>query len=76
MIFQYSYNDPFLDYYLSLLPFLIVLSVIQCIIGIILSIWVYKDAQSRDMDAKMWCILVILFGCVGCLIYLLLREKE
>ncbi len=45
-----------------------------CIIGIILAIWVYRDAESRGMNGALWLIIVILLGIIGLIIYLVVRE--
>jgi len=52
----------------------IIIIVISCIIGILLAIWVYKDAKKRDMNAVAWLIIVLLCGCCGCIIYLIVRK--
>jgi hypothetical protein len=48
--------------------------VISFVIGIILAVWVYKDAKKRDMDAAVWLLIVLITGCIGCIIYLIVRE--
>ncbi|TXT61319.1 MAG: hypothetical protein BAJALOKI3v1_800006 [Promethearchaeota archaeon] len=48
--------------------------VIFYIVGILLAIWVYKDAQKRDMNATVWLLIVLLTGCLGCIIYLVVRD--
>jgi len=56
---------------------IIVFVVIWFVIGLILAIWVYKDAQNRGMDnPALWLIIVILIGCIGCIIYLVVRPKD
>jgi peptidoglycan/LPS O-acetylase OafA/YrhL len=44
------------------------------IIGILLAIWVYKDAKKREMNAVLWLIIVLIFGCCGCIVYLIVRK--
>ena len=48
--------------------------VIWIIITIALAVWVYKDAKKRDMNAAVWLLIVLIFGCCGCIIYLIVRE--
>lgn len=48
--------------------------IVWCIIGIILAIWVYRDAESRGMNGALWLIIVILLGIIGLIIYLVVRE--
>ena len=51
-----------------------IIIVVWCIIGIVLAIWVYKDAESRGMNGALWLIIVILTGIIGLIIYLVVRE--
>ena len=44
------------------------------IIGILLAVWVYTDAKKRDMNAAVWLLIVLLTGCCGCIIYLIVRD--
>jgi hypothetical protein len=46
------------------------------IINIVLLIWVYRDAQKRNMNAAVWLLIVFVTGCIGCCIYLIVREPE
>jgi len=66
---------PDLDLLLGgMLMFIVIFFVIYCIIGIALAVWVYKDAEKRDMGGAVWLIIVILTGCIGCIIYLIVRK--
>ena len=53
---------------------LIVFGVVWCVISILLMIWVYTDAKKRDMNAAVWLLIVLLTGCIGCIIYLVVRD--
>jgi uncharacterized protein YacL len=53
---------------------IIVGAVVFFIIGLLLAIWVYKDAKKRDMNAAVWLLIVLLTGCIGCIIYLVVRD--
>jgi len=44
------------------------------VISILIAVWVYKDAKKRDMNATVWLLIVLLTGCIGCIIYLVVRE--
>lgn len=44
------------------------------VIGILLAVWVYTDAKKRDMNAAVWLLIVLLTGCCGCIIYLIVRD--
>ena len=37
-------------------------------------VWVYKDAQSRGMNAVLWAVLVFFLHLVGLVVYLLVRS--
>jgi len=53
---------------------IIVIVAIYWIVALLLCIWVYKDAKKRDMNATMWLLIVLLTGCIGCIIYLVVRD--
>ncbi|MGV9172970.1 MAG: PLDc N-terminal domain-containing protein [Promethearchaeia archaeon] len=48
--------------------------VVSCIISIAIAVWVYRDAKERDMNETMWLLIILLTGCIGCIIYLIVRE--
>ena len=58
----------------GLLIIYVVVVIVVCLIGLALSIWVYKDAKKRDMNAAVWLLIVLVTGCVGCIIYLVVRD--
>ena len=47
--------------------------VLNFILGIILSVFVFLDAKTRRMNASFWLILTLCFGILGAVLYLLLR---
>jgi len=53
---------------------MIITLIIFWIVAIGLAVWVYKDAKKRDMNAVVWLLIVLLSGCIGCIIYLIVRE--
>jgi len=53
---------------------IIITFIIFWIVAIGLAVWVYKDAKKRDMNAVVWLLIVLLSGCIGCIIYLIVRE--
>ncbi len=57
-----------------IMGFVWVIFLIFLIIGILLAIWVYKDAKKREMNAVLWLIIVLIFGCCGCIVYLIVRK--
>ena len=55
---------------------MMILVVVFYIIAILIAVWVYKDAKKRDMNAAVWLLIVLVTGCIGCIIYLVIRNKE
>ncbi len=58
----------------TLFGMILIILIIFYVIAILIAIWVYKDAKRRDMNAVMWLLIVLLTGCVGCIIYLVVRD--
>jgi uncharacterized membrane protein len=50
-----------------------ILPIIAIVIGIILAIWVYKDAEKRGSSGPLWLIIVLLTGIIGLIIWLVIR---
>jgi len=47
--------------------------VIPIIIGLLIGIWVYKDAEKRGKSGALWLIINILFPIIGLIIWLVVR---
>jgi hypothetical protein len=45
------------------------------VVNILLLVWVAKDAQARGTSAGAWVVIVLLFGILGLLVYLVARPK-
>jgi len=58
--------------FLMLIP--IILAVVFFVVALLLAVWVYKDAKKRDMNAAVWLLIVLVTGCIGCIIYLVVRD--
>jgi len=71
MIFQFGDLEALLGGFILIM---IVLVVVFYIIALLIAIWVYKDAKKRDMNAAVWLLIVLLTGCIGCIIYLVVRD--
>ncbi|MFX0083910.1 MAG: hypothetical protein ACFE94_19360 [Candidatus Hodarchaeota archaeon] len=69
MLFQ----DPF-DFLAGFWILFAILIVVFYVIGILIAVWVYNDAKKRDMNAAVWLLIVLLTGCCGCIIYLIVRD--
>ena len=65
--------DP-LGFLGAFLMIYVVIIIVVCLIGLGLAIWVYKDAKKRDMNAAVWLLIVLVTGCIGCIIYLVVRD--
>ena len=70
MIFQY----PDLGLLGGLWIILGILVAVFYIIGILIAVWVYKDAKKRDMNAAVWLLICLVTGCIGCIVYLVVRD--
>jgi hypothetical protein len=71
MIFQFGDLFGFIG---IIYMVLIILVVVFYIIAILIAVWVYKDAKKRDMNAAVWLLIVLVTGCIGCIIYLVIRD--
>ena len=45
-------------------------------IAVAIAIWVYKDAETRGMNAILWAILVFLFCIIALPVYLIIRKPK
>lgn len=62
---------------LAILPFILMISLFFFIIPIVISIFVYRDAQSRGMNGLVWALIVIFVpSYIGLIIYFIVRENE
>ena len=68
-----TFPDP-LGLFLGLYMIIIVLVIVFFVTGLLIAIWVYKDAKKRDMNAAVWLLIVLVTNCVGCIIYLVVRD--
>jgi len=59
---------------LILIPLIIFIAIFICIIPIILAVWVYRDSEKRGMDSTIWLLIILIGGCIGCIIYLIVRK--
>jgi len=71
MLFTLPFDPSLLG---GLLIIYVVVLIVACLIGLALAIWVYKDAKKRDMNAAVWLLIVLVTGCIGCIIYLVVRD--
>ncbi len=55
------------------LGMLCIIPLVMLIIGILLAIWVYKDAKKRGSSGALWLLIVIITGIIGLIIWLVVR---
>ncbi len=64
------------DIYSILNLLLIIFIIIPIFFLILISIWVYKDAKKRDMNAFVWVLIIwIIPFFVGLIVYLKVRDQ-
>ena len=64
------------DIYSILNLLLIIFIVIPIFFLILISIWVYKDAKKRDMNAFVWILIIwVIPFFVGLIVYLKVRDQ-
>ncbi|MFX0025635.1 MAG: hypothetical protein ACFE8M_04410 [Candidatus Hermodarchaeota archaeon] len=64
------------DIYSILNMLLIIFIIIPIFFLILISIWVYKDAKKKDMNAFVWVLIVwIIPFFIGLIVYLKVRDQ-
>lgn len=64
------------DIYSILNLLLIIFIVIPIFFLILISIWVYKDAKKREMNAFVWILIIwVIPFLVGLIVYLKVRDQ-
>ena len=53
-----------------------IIPIVWFVIGILLCIWVYRDAEKRGMNGVLWLIITLIAGIIGLIIYLVVRKPE
>ena len=66
--------DPF-GFGAAIFVIIMVLIAVFFIVALLLAIWVYKDAKKRDMNAAVWLLIVLVTGCFGCILFLIIRKS-
>lgn len=52
-----------------------IIPIIMIIIGIVLAVWVYKDAEKRGSSGVLWLLIVLVTGIIGLIIWLVVRPS-
>ena len=50
--------------------------VVFLIVWILVLVWVYRDAEERQMNGVLWVIVVFFLGIIGLIIYLVVRSDK
>ena len=53
-----------------------IIPLVALVIGIVLAIWVYKDAEKRGSSGVLWLLIVLVTGIIGLIIWLVVRPKD
>ena len=69
----FPYYDPF-GAFGAIFGIMIIGIIASCVIQIAIAVWVYNDAKKRNMEPTMWLAITLLAGCIGCIIYLVVRD--
>jgi len=54
----------------------IIFAIVWFVVGIIIAIWVYKDANAKGENGVLWLIICILLGIIGLIIWLIVRRNK
>ena len=65
-------DDP-MDYDPLAGPLAIAMNIISLVISIVIAIYMYKDAEKRGKNALLWGIIGFCCGCIGLIIWLIIR---
>lgn len=57
-------------------PFSFFFSFLFFIIWIMVIVWVYRDAESRNLNGLLWALLVLIGNIIGLIIYLIIRNER
>ena len=60
----------------GMMIFSIIGSIVGFIITVALCVWVYKDAEKHGEQGVVWLLVVLFTGCIGLIIYLIIRNKN
>ena len=68
----YDFNNAIL----GMSAFFCIMWIVVFIVWIVITIWAYKDAQKRGMNAILWALIVFFIGIIGLIIYLVVRGEH
>ena len=56
--------------------FFMIIPLVWFIIGILILIWVYQDAESRGLNGVLWALITFFLSIIGLIFYLVVRESK
>ena len=59
---------PMIGFYTTML-----IPIVLFVLWLVVTIWVYKDAEERGMNGLLWALLVFVGNIIGLIVYLIVR---
>ena len=50
--------------------------IVWFVIAVAVGVWVYRDAESRNMNGAMWLIIGFILGIIGLVVYVIVRKPK
>jgi len=50
--------------------------IVWFVIAVAIGVWVYRDAESRNMNGAMWLIIGLILGIIGLIVYVIVRKPK
>ena len=50
--------------------------IVWFVIAVAVGVWVYRDAESRNMNGAMWLIIGLILGIIGLVVYVIVRKPK
>ena len=69
-------DTHFFPHWFPAWPFISVLSLAMLVLWIAVIVWVYRDAERRNMNGVLWALLVFFGNLIALLIYLIVRSDH
>ena len=51
-------------------------AIVWFVIAVAVGVWVYRDAESRNMNGAMWLIIGLILGIIGLVVYVIVRRPK
>ena len=56
--------------------FVFLIPLLWFVVGLLILVFVYRDAESRGMNGALWAIIVFFLSLLGLLLYLIVRSPQ